>query len=121
MPARNHTASATHDGTKSISTGNLQSGAQNREGYGCRETGQEPSRSHHLIGLRDQNIVANADRFLCFFASESTKTSSAYWRSGKLTACATETASQVHRNVSATLRFAEEFSMRSFIDSPCEN
>jgi len=32
-----------------------------------------------------------------------------------------ETASQGHRNIFATLSLADEFSMRSFIDSPCEN
>jgi len=32
-----------------------------------------------------------------------------------------ERASQFDRNVFATLDFRNEFSMRSFIDSPCEN
>jgi hypothetical protein len=36
------------------------------------------------------------------------------------TACR-KTSSQFHRNISATLRFADEFSIGAFIDSPCEN
>jgi hypothetical protein len=60
-------------------------------------------------------------RFLCFFAPESTERCDATYNRSALAAGATETASQCHRNVSATLTFADEFSMRSFIDSPCEN
>src|SRR6267378_4492268 len=92
-----------------------------------KETDAEPS---SWIGLRIKQIWK---KFYASSVSESTRTSpganlqrqsdragSSRARASRPT-CASETASQFDRNVFATLRLSDEFSMRSFIDSPCEN
>jgi hypothetical protein len=62
--------------------------------------------------------IENLKEFYASSVSESTESTASLPGCG---ARAGRTASQFDRNVSATLCFQNEFSMRSFIDSPCEN